>query len=399
MDFYSNKPKNLPRMIYRILAELSQSKTIGDDDLAEMVSDTIKTSRQSDFLKFTWVFPEKFKALISQRLLEKIEKIIAEKRGRKPLVLKKHVYPHVSDEFSLEQDFLSSIFSLDRLPEISNNDIFYSVGSCFAGNFATYLRSKGLNASNYAQSEDLNSPGSNSLLMEYAVNVSDINFRSKLEAHINQYWNDLSISERDKLLDSKIREICQLRDSISSASKIVITLGNTIDFYHTENDKNHLTPKFIAMNSTEDIDERSSIASKLLKNGSFIRLSTFHEVEEYISVIYKSIRSINKIASIIFTVSPVPIDSVLGIKENTGLTAVEIDCVSKSTIRTALNEFLNKDFSLQDKNLYYLPSFEIVRWVAPNTGIEIFGAEDASSRHVSNKILNAICRFAFTRKI
>ena len=163
--------------------------------------------------------------------------------------------------------------------------------------------------------------------------------------------------------------------------------------------KTYLTPKFIAMNNTEDIDERSSIAGKLLKNGSFIRLSTFHEVEEYISVIYKSIRSINNCASIIFTVSPVPIDSVLGIKEKTGLTAVEIDCVSKSTIRTALYEFLNKESSLQDNNLHYLPSFEIVRWVAPNTGIEVFGAEDASSRHVSNKILNAICNFAFTRKL
>ena len=315
------------------------------------------------------------------------------------MALKKHVYPHVSDEFSLEQDFLRSIFSLDRLPEISNEDVFYSVGSCFARNFATYLISKGLNASNYAQSEDLNSPGSNSLLMEYAASANDENLRSKLKTHINKYWNDLSINDRDKLLDSKIHEISELRNSISNASKIVVTLGNTIDFYHMENDKTCLTPKFIAMSNTEDIDERSSIAAKLLKNGSFIRLSTFHEVEEYISVIYKSIRSINKIASIIFTVSPVPIDSVLGIKENSGLTAVEIDCVSKSTIRAALYEFLNKDLSLKDKNLHYLPSFEIVRWVAPNTGIEIFGAEDASSRHVSNKILNAICNFAFTRKI
>jgi hypothetical protein len=35
-----------------------------------------------------------------------------------------------------------------------------------------------------------------------------------------------------------------------------------------KNNKTHLTPKFIAMNCAEDIDERSSIAAKLLKNDS-----------------------------------------------------------------------------------------------------------------------------------
>ena len=42
------------------------------------------------------------------------------------------------------------------------------------------------------------------------------------------------------------------------------------------------------MNSAEDIDERSSIAAKLLKNDSLIRLPKFHEVKEYISAIYQS---------------------------------------------------------------------------------------------------------------
>jgi hypothetical protein len=55
-----------------------------------------------------------------------------------------------------------------------------------------------------------------------------------------------------------------------------------------KNNKTHLTPKFIAMNSAEDIDERSSIAAKLLKNDSLIRLPKFHEVKEYISAIYQS---------------------------------------------------------------------------------------------------------------
>jgi hypothetical protein len=51
---------------------------------------------------------------------------------------------------------------------------------------------------------------------------------------------------------------------------------------------------------------------------------------------------------------------------------------------------------MKDKNIFYLPSYEIVRWVAPLVGIPIFGKEDAASRHVSNEVLNSICNFIYS---
>jgi hypothetical protein len=48
-----------------------------------------------------------------------------------------------------------------------------------------------------------------------------------------------------------------------------------------------------------------------------------------------------------------------------------------------------------DSKVHYLPSFEIVRWIAPVVGIPVFGAEDAASRHVSSAVLNAVCSFAY----
>ena len=129
--------------------------------------------------------------------------------------------------------------------------------------------------------------------------------------------------------------------------------------------------------------------------GSYIRMSNFSETKNYIINIYNSLRKFSSKLEILFSVSPVPIDSVLGIEDNLNMNAIEIDCVSKSTIRTALNEALLSKKLLADKKVYYLPSYEIVRWIAPNTGISVFGQEDASSRHVSNIVLNAVCDFIY----
>ena len=126
-----------------------------------------------------------------------------------------------------------------------------------------------------------------------------------------------------------------------------------------------------------------------------MRMSTFNETKKYITNIYHLIRGLTPDTTIIFTVSPVPIDSVLGISDPLNLNAIEIDCISKSTIRSALYEVMSDIKISLDKNLFYLPSYEIVRWVAPLTGIPIFGNEDAASRHVSNDILNSVCEFIY----
>ena len=126
-----------------------------------------------------------------------------------------------------------------------------------------------------------------------------------------------------------------------------------------------------------------------------MRMSTFSETKSHIKNIHKFVRKLAPKATLIFTVSPVPIDSVLGITDPLNLNAIEIDCISKSTIRTALYEVMNSSEIIKDDNLFYLPSYEIVKWVAPVTGLPIFGNEDAASRHVSNDILNSVCEFIY----
>ena len=54
---------------------------------------------------------------------------------------------------------------------------------------------------------------------------------------------------------------------------------------------------------------------------------------------------------------------------------------------------------LDDKKVYYLTSYEIIRWIAPMIGLPVFGIEDASSRHVSNIYLNTVCEFIYSQSI
>jgi len=396
MDFYGNKPKDMPRHIYKILSGLHQSGQYNDDQLLDYFKNLLNKSKNPDYLKFAWVLPEKYKSSLGSNLSSKLEILLKEKRRRKPGQIKRHVFPHVSEEFSLDQTFLEEVLDRKRLPEFTDEDRVFSIGSCFARNFANFLVSKNIVAKNYSQAEDINSPGSNSLLLNFAkLPLNEV--EKNLNALIDHYWGrDLNEAQIEAVKKIKLQEISNLNSQITKATKIIITLGNVVDFYSNVEGKQVLAPKFIALSETEDINERSTFYNRLLKNGASIRLSNFSETKQYIQDIYSSIREMNPKCSIIFTVSPVPIDSVIGINEKLSSTAIEIDCISKSTIRAALNEFLIDDEIRSDPSLYYIPSFEIVRWIAPNSLSPIFGNEDSASRHVSNDILNAICNFSLS---
>ena len=137
-----------------------------------------------------------------------------------------------------------------------------------------------------------------------------------------------------------------VRDGIAGATKVIITLGNTVDFYREKDGSEELVPKFLAMPPSEDVRVRDSVFSRLGKNGTYSRLSTFNEVKSHIEALYNHVRAMNQNCRIILTVSPVPIDSVLGLR-GLNMFATEVDCVSKSTLRAALHEAMNTHASMK----------------------------------------------------
>jgi hypothetical protein len=65
--------------------------------------------------------------------------------------------------------------------------------------------------------------------------------------------------------------------------------------------------------------------------------------------------------------------------------AMTADCVSKSVLRVAADEIMRKRLA----NVFYWPSFEIVRWAGGHNG-PVFGTADGSEFHVSEPLVDAI---------
>ncbi len=113
------------------------------------------------------------------------------------------------------------------------------------------------------------------------------------------------------------------------------------------------------------------------------RLTTVEENTANLKQIVSLVRQLNATAPIVLTLSPVPLLATF--REISCLTA---DCVSKSVLRVALDLVMAERFA----NVYYWPSFEIVKWVGAHLPWAAYGeggkARDIDSRVVA-KIIDA----------
>lgn len=110
--------------------------------------------------------------------------------------------------------------------------------------------------------------------------------------------------------------------------------------------------------------------------------STVQENVENMKKIYDLIKKYaGKDKVIIFTLSPVPLNATF-----LGRPTMISDCVSKSILRVALDEFFK---SSDHADCYYWPSYEMVKWVGPHTEFPTL-YEDNTPRHVNRKVVNVI---------
>jgi hypothetical protein len=110
------------------------------------------------------------------------------------------------------------------------------------------------------------------------------------------------------------------------------------------------------------------------------RLSSVDENEANLLRVIELVRAVNPQAPIVLTLSPVPLKATFR-----DIACVSADCVSKSTLRVALDRVTSHGL----ENVYYWPSFEIVRWVGANLPYSAYG-DDGSSRHVRDYLVREI---------
>jgi len=398
VDFYAGKSKDLPRFAYRNLAAALQSAADYAGRVAVLATfvETLKANAgKGDFLKFKWVMPPFLRTLLSGDEQVMVDRTLAEIRTRQSTKLF-GVYPHCADEFSLDAVFIEAAF--DATPNVlfDKTTPIFTIGSCFARNISRFLAERRFNVQTFSQVEDLNSPHSNAAMLAAATATPEA------RAHYLRQWLmtilvGYAADVIDQTLQHEIVRLEQLRQSIADSRVLIVTLGNTIDYHFGADsaapvlDAVSVAPKFLAITDNESVNLRVAFGAIAQKLGATLRLATYFETLAALRGLHRSIRSINPAAPIIYTLSPVPIDSAIGLQSARYMGPIEIDCISKSTLRTAINDFLSSDEA--GEQAYYFPSYELVRWVGAMLPAPNFGEQDAASRHVSSEILNAIYCF------
>jgi hypothetical protein len=399
MDYYADKSRALPRFVYRNLVKLLSND--GNDRFAaiENFRELLRTLKpKGDWLKLKWTMPSCVAEQLEPAEVAEIESLLAMRRERRNERFLE-VFPHCSDEFSLDLPFLDAAFGTTRLPLISRRTPVITIGSCFARNIAVYMASHGYNVNAWQQAEDLNSPFSNAKLLEVCT-ADDALRRRYIDHWVRKLYPPQMDNSIAELIEFEVKRLVALTSFIRTSELMIVTCGNIIDYFLAANPVlgeagPAVAPKFLSISTSEGVEQRTYLTHKMREAGAVFRLGTYWETLEALVSQYKSLRQLNPSAHIIFTLSPVPIDSAVGLNTTRRSGAIELDCISKSSLRVALAEFL-ADVG-KDERVSYFPSFEIVRWIAPNIGIPVFGNQDAASRHVSQHVLDGVYRFFLHR--
>jgi len=220
-------------------------------------------------------------------------------------------------------------------------------GSCFAGNVARALRKAGIDARNTTFGEFVNSTAANRHYVDWVVDGVD----NPLTRAIAEYHSG------DPNFSGDPREH---RDRIAHANIIVITVG--------------VAPGYFRRDTKELVVPRPSSFNlrALLKECDF-RTTTVSENVANLRHIISQLRRVNPDAYIVITVSPVPLTATFEYES-----AIVADCVSKSTLRVAVDELMREKLP----RLIYWPSFELFRWIGCYVP-GMYGREDNSTLHAS----------------
>jgi hypothetical protein len=230
-NFYGGKSTALPRFVYRRLAAALQGNGRARGPVIDAAINEILTGKDPDLRKFKFFAPAFLKQKLSPDELAHLEQQTAKRRERASQL--KMVFPHVGDEFSVDRDFLESVFEMHEGPALRHGDGFFTIGSCFARNVAQHLAVNGHRAKTFGLAEDLNSPMSNAFLLQMMERTADEQ-RGILKHWIETIFPDLADAEKDALIAQKHREIAELQSNLEEADCVILTLGNVVDFFRDD---------------------------------------------------------------------------------------------------------------------------------------------------------------------
>jgi len=259
----------------------------------------------------------------------------------------------------LEQDFKNSVQkyvlpgSLLAGRFIEPHTKFFAMGSCFAHNISMALRTNGYSTYYAGIGEEINSTYSNLFFLKWLISPNQISPE-----------NTKSLTE---LVEKHRIDVPACRAALQNTDVLIMTLGVAPCFFAKS------TGKFCLTNNIPTSHLSSS-------NKYIFRTTTVKENTGNLKQIIKLLKRTNPSIKIFFTLSPVPLRASFEFES-----AVQADCLSKSTLRIAAHEILAEEY----ENIFYWPSFEIVRWLSPHIETP-FGKDDQKNFHVNEALIDLI---------
>ncbi|MBM3512818.1 MAG: tetratricopeptide repeat protein [Alphaproteobacteria bacterium] len=239
---------------------------------------------------------------------------------------------------------------------LSRGSRVFTQGSCFAGNIARSLKRHDLKVTYAPCGEEQNNTYANCVVLDWIKNGAHDEKTAIVE-------ENLGFGNRD-----------ELRAAISSAEIFIYTMGVAATHFDRE------TGEFVMSRNT------NTSKAALFKRAVFMT-TTVKENVDNLKMIVSAVREFSPRAAIVLTVSPVPMTMTTEMNS-----AVVSDCLSKSTLRVAIEEILRLDLP----RVVYWPSFEIIRWLGGHVG-PVYGSDDGSSHHVNLSMINrAVDSFLMT---
>ncbi|MSQ87522.1 MAG: hypothetical protein EXR10_11950 [Alphaproteobacteria bacterium] len=243
-------------------------------------------------------------------------------------------------------------------PFIDRSCDVVTMGSCFATNSAKFLRANGYRARVAGSIDRLFTPPA---LQFFAENP--LRDGKPVQGFID-YWR----------LDQA--EIDALRQSLLSGSPVIITFGLAMVWVNNDTGEIIFDPQ-VKNEKTKDI-----LLPRNLLSTYEMKLLSLEETTESILATVNALRAMNIRNKIILTLSPIPL-----VFSCSDYPVVVADCLSKSTLRLAIDSVMR----LKLKDIFYFPSYEIIKWVLPMITTP-WGAADGLITHVKEEWIDYVMR-------
>lgn len=248
--------------------------------------------------------------------------------------------------------FLHGLVPLVPLFDPCTNIVAF--GSCFASHISGYLKQIGYNIATRERR-----PSHLAMMGEGIVNTHAIRQQFEWAWCGMQPQVDLWFDHTKQLLGYEEKVRLDTRDMFDAADAFIITLGLSEIWYDEP---------------TGEVFWRAVPPALFDPDRHKFRLATHGENLRNLRVVHDLIRQFRPQATIVFTLSPIPLKATFR-----DMPCVSADIVSKAVLRSALDELLTERAA--DDRLFYFPSFEVAQKVFQRPYME-------DRRHVHKHVLD-----------